>query len=362
MERSYWLGFSVFSGIGPVKFNLLLSRFESAKGAWSAPESDLVLVLGKALLPKFLNFRESFSLQKYEKELREKKVSCLILKDKEYPELLKQAKKAPFVLYIKGKIEVLQDQKTIGVVGARKTTHYGREVTKLLTQELVLSGFTIVSGMAFGVDAVAAQTAMDCGGKTIAVLGNGVDICHPITNKNIYDQIVRENGVIVSEVPIGQQPSKGLFPARNRIIAGLSQGVLVTEGSEDSGSLITASDAFLLNRPVFAVPGPITSSMSKGPYKLIEKGAKLVTSVEDILIELKTKNLKFKTKTQNKKLENLTEDERKIINLLQNEEMHFNEIVRKLKKSPSEVGSILSLMEIKGLLSNLGNNSYTLVN
>jgi len=355
-EKSYYLGFSCFSGIGPVKFNSLLSKFKTAKDSWNASEKDLRSILGQALTPKFLHFRDSFSIQNYEKELKKKKIQYLILIEENYPKLLKQSVKAPYVLYIKGRFNFLSpdNQKTIGVVGARRITGYGREVTRIFCEELVLNGFTIVSGLALGVDAVAAWTALENGGKTIAVLGNGADLCYPSANKNLYDQIVQSGGAVVSEVPIGQTPGRGLFPARNRIIAGLSLGVLVTEGAEDSGSLITAESALENKRSVFAVPGPITSQMSKGPYKLIQKGAKLVTSAEDILKEFKMQNSKVKISMQNSKLQNLSKDEEKIVQLLQNEQLHFDEIVRKLKSKSSEVGSTLSLLEIKGFIKSDG--------
>ena len=157
-----------------------------------------------------------------------------------------------------------------------------------------MAGFTIVSGLAIGVDAVSHKAALDNGGKTIAVLGCGVDCCNPTTNRNLYSQIIK-NGCVVSEVPLSKSPSRGLFPARNRIITGLSLGVLVTEGGEDSGSLITADYALSFSRRVFAVPGPITSNLSKGPFNLISKGAKLATSAEDILKEFKIGSSELRT-------------------------------------------------------------------
>jgi DNA processing protein len=360
MDKIYYLGFSVFSGIGPIKFKALLNQFGLAKDAWNAPEKDLKEILGEKLLPKFLDFRDKFSLRNYEKELKEKKVWYLTLDDKNYPNLLKQITNPPIVLYGKGR--VLDDTwflQSIAVVGARKTTQYGREVTKIITEGLVQNGVTIVSGLALGVDAVAAMTTIESGGKTIAVLGSGVDVCHPSTNTHIYNSIVKNFGAVVSEVPLGQSPGKGLFPARNRIIAGLSFGVIVTEGAEDSGSLITADYAFKFNRKVFAVPGPITSQMSKGPYKLIEKGAKLVTSAQDVIsnfqfsISNQYPNLKSqKNKTVN--FQNLSKDEQEIIDLLQNETLHFDQIARRIEKSPKETGAILGMMEIKGLIKNSG--------
>jgi len=314
----------VFSGIGPMKFKKLLLGFGSAKNAWGASKPDLINALGEKLADSFDKFRDEFSINDYTKRLQALNVSFLILTDGNYPKLLSQIKNPPFVLYIKGDKEILpfaqndpstgsplrqgyagQAGQAIAVVGTRRTTQYGREVTKILTEELVASGFTIVSGLAIGVDAISHKTAIENGGKTIAVLGCGVDCCYPLSNQHIYNSIVKGSGCVVSEYPLALRPTRGSFPVRNRIIAGLASGVLVTEGAEDSGSLITADYARKFGRPVFAVPGPITSSLSKGPYKLIQKGAKLVTKAEDILKEFKIQisNLKFqiKFKTQNSK-------------------------------------------------------------
>jgi DNA processing protein len=363
-ERDYWLGFSTISGIGPAKFRKLLDEFKTAKAAWE-------------------NIKPEFSIENYLKKLKEKDVWFVTLQDEEYPELLKEIKSPPFVLYGRGNIELLggpvksnssrqgsfavhavgspssfATPPTIGVVGARKTTQYGREVTKLLTAELVLSGFTIVSGLALGVDAVSHMTALENSGRTIAVLGCGVDCCNPRENQSIYDEILKSGNCVISEFPLGMKPTQWTFPARNRIIAGLSQAVLVTEGAEDSGSLITAKFALKFNRKVFAVPGPITSQMSKGPYALIQKGAKLVTSGEDILKELKSQISNVKTKTQISKITNATGDELKILKLLENEPLHFDELVRRTKFTSSRLSSILSLMEIKGLAKSLENGYF----
>ena len=288
-------------------------------------------------------------------KLKQKDVWFLTLEDEEYPELLSQIKNPPFVLYGKGDIEILKqvqddNSKCIAVVGARKTTQYGREVTKLLTNELTLNGFTIVSGLALGVDAISHVTALENSGKTIAVLGCGVDCCSPQENSELYNSILQNGNCIVSEFPLGMKPTQWTFPARNRIIAGLSQAVLVTEGAEDSGSLITANFALKFGRKVFAVPGPITSEMSKGPYKLISRGAKLVTAAKDILdglgssSESRIKNSELRIKKGD------TEEEKTILKLLENEQLHFDEIVRRSKLSSSKLGSILSLMEIKGMI------------
>jgi len=418
-ERFYWLAFSAFPAIGPAKFRKLLAEFKTAKSAWEAVgchPTKLDGLIGEETAEKFEKFRKEFSIEDYVKKLKSSpagEVWYLTLLDEDYPQILKEISNPPFVLYGKGDKEFFARQPrvsddaqltnseslsdsaslsksrlqsklkptfsssesglprfdpstpTIAVVGARKTTEYGREVTKLLTAELVLSGFTIVSGLALGVDAVAHQTALENGGRTIAVLGCGVDCCNPAENQSIYNSILESGNCIVSEFPLGMKPTQWTFPARNRIIAGLSQGVLVTEGAEDSGSLITANFALKFNRKVLAVPGSITSIMSKGPYKLIAKGAKLVTSGEDILKELKVQSSPLrqgfagqaKSKIINRKGD--TKEEDLILKLLQNEALHFDEIVRRLKFNPSKLGSLLSLMEIKGMVRGLDGGMFS---
>lgn len=290
-DTPYFVAFSVFPGIGPVRFKLLYEYFGSARTAWEAPVSLLKKIkLGDTLIDKFDDFRKKFSIEKYLEELHKKHVSVLTLADDRYPKLLKQISDAPFVLYVKAKpgMEKLHLDRTIGVVGTRKISRYGKDVTRRLVEGLVSYGFTIVSGLAYGVDAVAHQIAIESGGKTIAVLGCGIDIIAPPSNARLYQQIAEEGfGAIVSEMPLGLRPEKGLFVMRNRIISGLSLGVVVTEGSDDSGALITARYAGEQGREVFAVPGPITSAYSKGPAQLIKKGAKLVENVDDIIEEVK---------------------------------------------------------------------------
>ncbi len=277
-EQHYWVAFSVFPGIGPVRFQRLLDTFGTAKAAWEAPLSD-----------KFIHFKKTFNIDEYLEKLGHLHVSVLTLSDPKYPKLLKEISDPPFLLYIRGKNtgEPINLDKTIAVVGTRNITPYGQEVTRKLVTGLVAHGFTIVSGMAYGVDAVAHQAAIDAGGKTIAVLGCGIDIIAPPSNATLYRAIGEEgHGAIVSEMPLTQRPGKGLFVARNRIISGLSMGVVVIEGTDSSGALITARNAGEQGREVFAVPGPITSLYSKGPARLIKQGAKLVERVEDILEEL----------------------------------------------------------------------------
>ena len=360
-ERFFYLAFSAFPAIGPARFKKLLGEFKTAKSAWKAASPAMAGLIGEETVGKFEDFRKGFSIEDYVKKLREKDIWFVTLDD-EYPQLLKEIKNPPFVLYGRGNPSTLSVRSgpSVAVVGARKTTEYGREVTKLLTTELVLNGFTIVSGLALGVDAISHMTALENNGKTIAVLGCGVDCCYPRENLNLYNSMLESGNCIVSEFPLGMKPTQWTFPARNRIIAGLSQAVLVTEGAEDSGSLITAGFALKFGRKVFAVPGPITSSMSKGPYKLIAKGAKLVTSGEDILKELKVQSAKLKVAVKSLKLKNATREEQKILDLLQNESLHFDEIVRRSKFNSAQLGSLLSLMEIKGMIKSLDGGVFSI--
>lgn len=362
-ERLYWLGFSSFPGIGPLRFKLLLEYFGSAQDAWNASYKDLVKIhLGEKLIRLFLDFRDTFSLDSFAKSLIEKKIQFIIFKDSQYPKLLNQIPDPPILLYVRGDISTLNEARpSIGVVGTRMISNYGRTVTEQLTAGLVEAGFTIVSGMAYGVDALAHKVAIDKGGRTIAVLGCGVDIIHPKSNTTLYWTIVKKAGCVVSEFPPGMIASKGLFPARNRIISGLSLGVVVTEGASDSGALITARYAAEQGREVFAIPGPITSRLSYGPTKLLKQGAKLVTEVGDILEEL---NIKSQISNVRNKIQKsnivLTKEENRILESLENENLHFDELAGKCNIAATTLGGILSMMELKGLIKNCGNGDYAI--
>lgn len=348
-ERKYWLGFSVFPGIGPKRFFLLLEKFGNAQDAWSAREKDIKEPLGAILTQKFLAFRKTFSIEDYSKKLSKSDVSFTTLLDKAYPPKLKQIDTPPFVLYYKGKLHSDDTyHQSVGVVGTRRVTGYGAEVTKVFTEGLVDAGCMIVSGLAMGVDAIAHRTTIENKGYTIAVLGCGVDCCSPRENSQLYQMIIDSGGAIVSEFPLGQAPSKGSFPSRNRIIAGLSDAVLVTEGAGDSGALITAEFAKKYGRKVFAVPGQITSSLSKGPLTLIQKGARLVTSGRDILKEL---NITANPPSRRlRRAKGDTKEEQKVLDLLQNESLQFDLLVSRAKIMPTQLSIVLSVLEMRGVI------------
>lgn len=352
-EKDFYLGFSVFPGIGPAKFQLLLNTFASAKNAWEADEKKLTSVLEERLVMEFADFRTKFSPDRYANKLEEQQIGWICSFEDDYPQSLKTVNRPPFVLFYKGNKTLLKEQKTIAIVGTRMISQYGREVTAMLTAQLVDENFIIVSGLALGVDGVAHETCLKNNGKTIAVLGSGVDVCTPVNHQKLYDAIIEQQSLIVSTVPPGEKPNKGSFPARNKIIAGLSLGTIVTEGAADSGALYTADFARKMARPVFAIPGPITSRLSAATSKLLKEGAVLITNAQDIVDTLGIMSLENKPKVQ-KEVISSSPEEQQILDLLKIESLHFNEIVRKIGKDSRSLGSLLSVMELKGLIRSSG--------
>lgn len=360
MENIYSLKLSLCDGVGPKTFLKLLEFFKTPEDAWNNLNSENAQEagVGKAAYLKFDTSRKALDVEKYLSMLEKAKVRIISYVDKEYPEKLKQLDAPPTVLYCKGNIELLNYKRTVGVVGARKITAYGKDVTEKIVLELVGQGVCIVSGLAFGVDATAHKTAIDNKGGTIAVLGCGVDCCTPAENQDLYEKILDNEGLIISEYPLGMPPNPGTFPARNRIIAGLSLGVLVTEAAEDSGSLITAAEALKLERPVFAVPGSINSQMSKGALQLLKQGGILAQSGIDILegLQLKIKNSKLKVSSQNLKL---SAEEKIIYELLENENMSLDLLSKQAKIPIVKLMTLVSGLEMNGIVK-YGNGELAL--
>lgn len=355
-EEKFFIAFSLVSGIGPARLKLLIDYFGTAKAAWEAPETVLSKVgLPKDALEQLLFLKQKLNLDQYVQNLDKRGVKVITINNPHYPKLLGVIPNPPNVLYLKANLSPeqfnnLASEKIIGVVGTRKITSYGREVTTNLVTGLVAAGYTIVSGMALGVDGVAHQAALNCKGKTIAVLGAGVDVIYPREHINLYHNIIDQGGAIVSEVAPEKTVIRGVFPARNRIISGLSQAVLVTEGAIDSGSLITARAALDQGREVFAVPGPINSQMAEGTNYLLKQGAKLVTGVEDILEELgdmsNRTNMTNMTNTVRPKGE--TPEEQKVLDLLMREALEFDELAAKSQLSVGQLTPILTNLELQG--------------
>jgi DNA processing protein len=287
------------------------------------------------------------------KEIRE-----ISIEDKNYPKILKKIKDPPRVLYYLG--EIKSEENCFAIVGARKCTNYGKEIAYQIASDLVEADLTIVSGFAPGIDTIAHKAAIEKGKRTIAVLGTGIDekSIYPKSNLKLIDKILENGGAIISEFPLGTHGAKYTFPQRNRIISGLSLGVLVVEARMQSGALITANYAKEQGRKVFAVPGSIFSQTSKGCHFLIKNGAKLVESAEDILEELGIRKLEV----VRREIKGKTPEENLILEVLKEGALDIEKIIEKTKLSPSRVASILSILEIEGKIKNLGGNIYAISN
>ncbi len=357
-HTKYYVAFSHFFGIGPIKLRALLDYFGSVKDAYNAKEKDLSLVIGQTLARKFIHFKNIFDPLKRLAELNKKQVTVISWEDKKYPLLLKNISDPPICLYVKGNINNFDfDKLTIGIVGTRTPTIYGQQIARKFSSELTRAGFTIVSGLAIGVDAIAHWECLNSAGKTIAVLGCGVNIIYPADNRNLYYKIIEKGGLIISEFPPEQLVLKGLFIARNRIISGLSKGVIIIEGGEHSGALITARYAAEQGRDVFAPPAPINSNMSQAPNILLKEGAKLITSVNDVFEEF---NLKITPAKKEDILKDLSEEEKSIVELLTKKSMIVDEIVVSIKIPTNQVLNTLSVLEIKGIIEKNSQNQYQL--
>ena len=286
----------------------------------------------------------------------EKEIKTIKLEDKEYPPLLKKIANPPKILYIKG--ELSKKEKCFAIVGTRRASSYGKEIAFSIAKDLSEAGLTIVSGMARGIDTFAHKGALEGGGKTIAVLGTGIDekSIYPKENLNLARKILENKGCLVSEYPPESPGWKQNFPERNRIIAGLSWGVLVVEAKFGSGALITANWAKKYRRKVFAVPGSIHFPNSQGCHFLIKQGAKLIEKADDILKELNLPCLTSGVKQAKGK----TLEEQLILETLKQENLHIDKIIEKTKLSPQIVSSILTLMEIESKVKNLGGNVYVI--
>jgi len=357
-DKKYYNAFNFIPQIGPVRFRKLISHFKSMEDAWNANASEFYGAgIEEDVIEKILESRKNiFPDEEFEK-LEKEGIEIITINEDLYPARLKETHSAPAVLYFKGKIE--KDDLALAIIGPRKVSIYGRQAASQLASELSRGGLTIVSGMALGVDSIAHNECVKLRNRTIAVLGGGIDTrnIYPPSNCQTAENIIANGGAVISEYPIGTPPLKQHFPARNRIISGLSLGVLVIEASEKSGALITAKFALEQNREVFAVPGSIFSKNSKGTNNLIKLGAKLVTKAEDILEEL---NLEFVEEIKNAREIIPDNEEEKLIleNLSPDEPIQIDKLAKIIAMNTSALSSLLTLMEIKGKVKNVGGMRY----
>ncbi len=357
MQRKYWLALSMIEGIGPIRINKLINHFGDPLSIWKADKHQLRKVDGfYKLADVIIKERKRININKILQRLKKLNISYLCLNDPEYPQILKKIYDPPPVLYYKGNYQF--NHPCIAIVGSRRCTSYGRKIARALAYKLVQRNITVVSGMARGIDTCGHQGALKGNASTIAVLGSGLDYIYPPENRKLYKKI-QEKGLVITEFPPGVEPKPENFPRRNRIISGLSQGVIVVEAAARSGSLITADLALEQGREVFAIPGNIDKNSSKGTNNLIKKGAKIVTCIEDILEELfldtecKSKKNKIRYPTLNKK-------EEKIIKILQkNDLLDIDKIVEISGLGVAEVNSLLLKLELKDLIKREAGKKYS---
>jgi DNA processing protein len=357
-NQAYWLGLNQVQGLGTVRLQLLLNSFGNVRAVWEATESDLRDTgLTEQVLKNLLKTRKTVDLSVELRKLEALGASIISWDDSSYPENLRFASDAPLVLYIRGQL-IPTDMKALAIVGTRKASRYGLDVAQRMAYWLASQEVTIISGLAMGIDAAAHQGALDAKGRTIAVLGSGIDILYPRENEKLAHAIIAQ-GAIISEHPLGMPPTGKNFPARNRIISGLSLGVLVAEAPIDSGALITAEAALEQGREVFAVPANIFNRNGAGCNKLIQEGAKLVMKASDVLDELNIAYDKKVTKTKTEKIAPGSDLEKRVLALLDEEAIHVDEIIRELGLSSAEVTATLTLLELKGLAQSLGAMQYS---
>lgn len=283
-EQVEWLTLSMIPGVGTAKFIRLLARFHSPGEVLRASVTEVADVVGEELAVRISQYKDVVDISGQERAMKRWGAQLVTLEDASYPSRLAEIYDPPLTLFIRGTLTE-GDERSIAIVGTRKPSSYGLQLAEEFAEQLAARGFTIISGLASGIDTAAHRGALRAKGRTIAVLGNGVDIVFPPENRALMDEII-QNGCVLSQFPMGMKPRAEYFPYRNRIISGLSLGTLVIEAPARSGALITAQLAAEQGREVFAVPGPVNNVNSVGPHRLIQEGAKLVQTVDDILIEL----------------------------------------------------------------------------
>ncbi len=347
-----WIGLSSIPGIGRVTFRKLVKQFGAPERVLAASADELIF---EGLSPKTVGTILSFAWrdgaeQEISKASRDG-VSIITMDDPAYPESLRQTPDPPLYLYVKGALKP-EDGNSVAMVGTRRPTQYGRRITYRMAGELAEAGYTIVSGMARGIDTESHLGALASRGRTIAVLGCGIDVVYPPENRMLMERIML-NGAVVTENPFGTQPESGYFPARNRIISGLSRGTVIIEASEDSGSLITARYTREQKRPLFAVPGNIGAVTSKGTNNLIKEGATLVEDANDVLAGLGRKPSGTRTTTGMRPMPQLSQDEAAVLHCITNEPKHIDVLMNESRLPAGALSGMLINLELKGLAKQL---------
>ncbi len=351
------MGFSLISGIGRAKFARMENHFGNLENAWNAPAAELKLAgLDNGSIQTITYWRPKISPEEEMAKLERNGVKALTCNSPDYPSRLKEIYDYPPVLYVRGSL-LTEDEWCLAVVGTRRASVYGRQIAEEIVADLAQNGITIVSGLAKGIDSIAHRSAMDAGGRTIAVFASGLDIVYPGENTEMAREII-QRGALVSEYPLGTKPKPENFPRRNRIMSGLSLGILVVEADETSGAMITANLALEQNREVFAIPGSILSPVSRGTNRLIQEGAKLVRDYTDILEELNLTAVAHQLEM--KEIIPASDAEAVLLKQLGAEPTHIDEVCRNSNLPAATVSSTLAMMELKGLVKQVGTMNYVL--
>lgn len=355
VDKRYWVGFNLVKGIGAVRLQALRDHFGDLSLAWQAP-SDALHAAG--LSPKIIErvdlVRKNTDLDRVIEKITGLGITILTWDDESYPRHLKEIDQPPPVLYVRGTLKA-EDSWAVAVVGTRRVSAYGRQVTEEVATFLAQNGMTVVSGLARGVDAIAHESALKAGGRTIAVFGCGVDRIYPPEHRKLAAQVIT-SGALISDYPPGTPPDASNFPPRNRIISGLAMAVVIVEAGETSGALITAQFAADQGREVFAVPGSILASQSKGTNRLIAQGAHPLLSAYDMLEIL---NLNRITEHQSvRKALPADEVESKLLEILSKEPMHMDDIRNQTDLPIERVSATLVMMELKGMVRQVGGMNY----
>ena len=359
-ELTYWVAFSKLKNIGPIRSQKIINFFPDLETAWRANIIDLQASgLEEKIAQEIIISRSQIDPGQELEKVKQENIKFVTIKDSAYPKLLKEIYGPPPLLYYRGSLSFLKDP-SLAVVGARKYSLYGQQATEEIIGPLSRHKITIVSGLAIGIDALAHESCLNSHGQTVAVLGSGLNWqnIYPSINRFLAQKIIDSGGALISEYHPETLPAKYTFPLRNRIIAGLSIATLVIEAGENSGSLITARHALENNRDVFAIPGSIFNSRSQGTNNLIKKGAKLISSAEDILEELNLKDIQEFSVAESR--EEISEPEKSILQFLSQEPLHVDKIAIYSKIKINVLSSLLMMLEIKGLIKDLGGNNYIL--
>jgi DNA processing protein len=356
LERTYWIAFARIRGIGRVRFQQIEAHFGSLADAWRATRADLKAAgLDEGAIRSIIAERPNIDPSSEAEQVVKAGVRAITWHDDDYPRQLREVYDRPAVLFVRGTL-LASDEWAVAVVGTRRVSVYGRQVAEEMARGLAANRITVVSGLARGVDAIAHRSALEAGGRTIGVLACGLDLIYPPEHRRLAEQIV-ERGAIVSEYGLGVEPRGDFFPRRNRILSGMSLGVLVVEGDVKSGAMITARIASDQNREVFAVPGSIYSPNSRGPNRMIQEGmAKLTLDVQDILSEL---NLSMAPQQiEAAELIPADETESTVLNALGGEPMYVDDLRRECGLPIAVVTGALAMLELKGAVRQVGRMNY----